>query len=465
MRFRGTAILLVVCLAFGTFLYFYEIKGGEEREKEKKSENLVWKIDPKDIKQIETSSDGQTITAIRNGEAGWQLTSPRSLIADPDELNRVANLASEIRRESVVDQNAADLSGYGLNPVQVGLKVVGKDGKEHAINFGNNNPAGNSTYAVLPGKKEVFLVAAATASSFKKKLDDLRNHNVLNFEQPEVNSIHLKSEKGEINLIKDSNDQWWFTGKDKIAADSAGVRGILNAISLAKIKEFVGQDQESMKNALLKNPAIEITLLFGKNEANKHLTIGQVKSDSVKKPEEIAAANYIAKDGSRPELFYVERDLIDKVSKSPKEMRDRALATFQRWDVDSISITNTKGNISFIKSSGEWLLAATKKKAKWELINSILDAMEKPVRDWIDKPAALASYGLDKPLIHVIMKKGAVVVVDCSLGKSAKDGIYAQVQDDPSVKIANPDGISSLDKAEADYVDSEAPATPAKEKK
>jgi hypothetical protein len=32
MRFKGTLILLVVVLALGTFIYFYEIKGRTARE-------------------------------------------------------------------------------------------------------------------------------------------------------------------------------------------------------------------------------------------------------------------------------------------------------------------------------------------------------------------------------------------------------------------------------------------------
>jgi len=238
-----------------------------------------------------------------------------------------------------------------------------------------------------------------------------------------------------------------------VAADSGGVRGLLNALSLAKIKEFVGQDQEPTENALLNNPTVDVKLVYAKNKAIKHLVIGQAKQNNPKSSEAVAFKTYPAKDESRPDLFFVEQDLVDKLSKSPKEMRDKALATFQRWDVDFISITNTKGSVSFTKSSGEWQLTDTRKKAKWELMNSILDAMEKPVKDWIEKPAALSSYGLDKPLIHVIMKKAAEVVVDCSLGKSAKDGIYVQVKGDPSVKIADPDGIGSLDKAEAEYVE------------
>ena len=32
MRFRGTLILAVLCIGFGAYIYFYDIKGGEKRE-------------------------------------------------------------------------------------------------------------------------------------------------------------------------------------------------------------------------------------------------------------------------------------------------------------------------------------------------------------------------------------------------------------------------------------------------
>jgi hypothetical protein len=33
MRFKGTFILLLLCMGLGAYVYFYEIKGGEKREK------------------------------------------------------------------------------------------------------------------------------------------------------------------------------------------------------------------------------------------------------------------------------------------------------------------------------------------------------------------------------------------------------------------------------------------------
>ena len=468
MRFKGTLVLLLVCLALGAYVYFYEIKGGEQREKAKQAENQVWKLEDKSIQQIDLGSPGQRITAVRKNEKEWILTAPQQWDADSDELNRLAGSASTILRDEVVEQNAADLAKFGLDPAQFSLKLKTKDGKEYAIDFGRNNPTGSFTYASIPSRKMVFLIASSAVGAFNKKVEDLRDHSILRFEQPEAQTLSIKSPKGILELTKDSNDRWWLAGTEKRAADSPEIRGILNALSMGKIKEFFNESVKDYANAGLDEPFIDVSLTYGKDKAIKHLIIGAEKSTlrkkapgaakpSAKTDDQVSSQMYLAKDASRPDLFFVEKDFVDKLLKAPNDVRDKALAVFQRWDVDSMLLTNTRGNFSFTKSGGEWFYGEAKKKAKWDAVNGILDAMEKPVKEWIDKPAPPAAYGLEKPLIRVVLKQGGTVLADCSFGKAAKDGgIYAQVRGDSSVKVADPD-IGILDRAEPDYVEAPAP--------
>jgi len=51
-HFKGTLVLLIVCLALGGYVYFYEIKGGEKREKAKEAEKQVWKFEGSDIELV-----------------------------------------------------------------------------------------------------------------------------------------------------------------------------------------------------------------------------------------------------------------------------------------------------------------------------------------------------------------------------------------------------------------------------
>jgi hypothetical protein len=485
MRFRGTAILLVICAALGGFLYFYEYKGGEKREKAKQEENRLWKVESSSIQQIDLISPAQRVTALRSGDKEWRITTPRALEADSEEFNRIAGSASDLSRESVLETGAVDLSKFGLKPAQIGLEFKTKDGKEYKIDFGNKNPTGNSSYAAIPGKNEVFLVAGYVASSFDKKLDDLRNRTVLPFAETDVQSLDLQSSKGDVHLAKE-NDRWWILGKEKWAADSAAVSSLLTALSAGRLKEFFDESPEDYSSLGFDKPLADVRLVLGKDRAIKHLMIGAEKSTLLRKGEkkpiaaakknaaedkkESASANpaelYLARDESRKSLFFVDKELADKLLKPSSDFRDKALAAFQRWDIDSITLTGPKGTFAFTKPSGEWVLGDAKKKTKWDAVNGILDALERPVKEFIDNPGPLSGYGLDKPVARVVLKQGGAVKADCIFGKGAKGGVYARVQGESSIKVTDQESLDKLDKGESDFVESTPPpaATPAPKK-
>ncbi len=479
MRFKGTLILLVLCAGLGAFLYYYEFKGSETRSKAAQEENVVWKVPQADVQQVDLITAEQHLTAIRVGDQQWKITLPRELDADADELNRLAGSGAEINRERVIDENAANLAQYGLDPALTTVAIKTKDGTVREIRFGHNNPTGDSTYAALTGKSEVFLVSGSVAGAFNKKLDDLRNHSVLSFEQFDTQSLDLQSAKGTLALSKE-NDRWWMQGKTRWVADTTAVSSLLGDLANGRIKEFFDNPDDYV-NVGLDKPLVDVRLTVGKDKAIKHLQIGLEKSRLVKKgqakavppekpAEAIGAELFVARDESRPGLFFVDKEFVDKLLKSPDDFRDKKLAVFSRWDADEIAVTNAKGTVNLTRGpdGGDWLVGTGKKKAKSDAVNEIFDALEKPVKGFVDAPGALSTYGLDKPVVHVVIKKAGTVLVDCIFGKEAKDGVYCQVQGEPIVKIADKESLDKLTRGEADYIEPVSPApagTPATQKK
>ena len=472
MRFKGTLVLLLLCVGLGAFLYFYEIKGGEQRDKSKQEEKVVWKVPSDDIQQLDLVTPAQRMTAVRSGDQRWKITSPRPLDADADELNRLLSSASDISREDIIEENAANLAPFGLAPAQTTVSIKTKDGKVHEIRFGNNNPTGNSTYAALQGKNQIFLVSSSVAGNFNKKLDDLRNHSILKFEQFETQSLDMRSSKGTLNLAKEG-DRWMLQGKGKWAADSSAVNSLLGDLASGRIKEFFEDNPDDYVGLGFDKPAVDLRLTVGKDKGIRHLVVGLEKSKLVRKgqkakPEEKKTDStnpvlYLARDESRPELFFVEKEFVDKFLKSPADLRDKVLAVYQRFDIDTITVTNVKGTVNLTKSqSGDWVVGKDKKKAKWDAVNEVFVALEKPVKEFVDEPGALSKYGLDNPVAHVVLKQGATVKADCIFGKEAKDGVYAQVAGEPFVKVADKESQTKLGKAEQDYLEPPPlPATPA----
>jgi hypothetical protein len=484
MRFKGTFVLLILCVGFFAFLYFYEIKGGEKRTKAKEAEITIWKVSSDDVQQVDLITPDQHITAVHSGDKQWKITAPRPLDADSDELNRLVSSASDISRESVLEESASDLGQFGLDPALTTVALKTKDGNVREIRFGKNNPTGSSTYAALKGKSQVLLVSASVASAFNKKLDDLRNRSILSFDQFETQSLDMQSAKGKVQLVKEG-DQWWILEKERWAADTSAVSGLLGDLSNGRVKEFFDDNPDTYTTLGFDKPTLEVRLTVGKDKAIKHLVVGLEESKLVKKgqakakPEEKKAkpeakpaestevGPYIARDESRDDLFFVDKEFVDKFLKTPSDFRDKALAVFQRWDIDSIVLTNAKGTVSFTKAQGgaDWLVGDAKKKAKWDAVNELFDAMEKPVKGFVDEPEASSKYGLDNPAAHIVFKQGGAVKVDCKFGKETKEGVYAQVQGEPYVKIADKESFDKMGNGESDYLEPTPAAPPPTPKK
>jgi hypothetical protein len=461
MRFKGTFALLLIVILFGGYIYFYEYKGGEKREAAKKTEKRIWQFDAEDIVHADLISQDGRMTAERGQDGQWMITAPREWLADNDQLNRLASYAARLDRESVVEPDAADLAGFGLSPARLELRLTDKNGREYGIAFGENNPSGNSTYSALIDGKEVFFVSADAARSFDATAEDFRNRNILIFERAGVESVILRNPKGVVELEKDRDERWWFRGTEKREAGGPAVRELLNALQLGKISEFSNEDAEPGVNASLDKPMIDVTLIPGSGKPLKRLVIGTEKSGLPKKPSKDTADSGIlfpARDDSRNELFFVGKDLVDKLSKSADDLRDKTLVPFQRWDVDAFIIENANGTFQFVKTEGDWFIdGISKKKASWSEINNILDVLEKPVIKWIDHPASLADYGLDKPTTRIVLKKGNIVIVECTFGSITENGIYAKVSGDSSIKVADAEGMEYLNRSESEYLEPSAP--------
>jgi len=466
MRFKGTWILMLSCLGLAAFIYFYEIKGGEEREKAGEAEKRFWMIESNEIKQIELLPQDEKIVAVINNDEEWTIQAPRTLQADSDEWNRLADQAAELKFDSILEETASDPAIFGLQPARGHVTITTKNDTEYTVFIGDKNPTGNRTYAMVSNRDGIFLAPSSLSTTFDKKLDDLRNRTVLRFEQTEVQTMDIKNSKGpDIHLVKDENDRWWMEETGRVAADSPAIRGILNALSLGRIPEFFNDDPEKYSNLGIEKPWTDVSLTYGPNNAIKRLSIGSEKENLNQKraskestglEDASATTIYLARDTSRPELFFVEKDLVDKLNKSLNELRDKAIASFQRWDADSISLQNANGRFSFTKEAGEWFFGEDKKKADFDVVSGILDALESDSLDLIDNPKNLSEYGLDTPTVHVIVKQGDEILTDCSFSKKTEENIFARTSSDPAVKIVEPDIYEKLSKDESDFIETEA---------
>ena len=68
--------LALIFLALGAFVYFYELAGEEEREKAKKLEESLFRIEEESIESLEISREEDSQVRLRKDEDKWMLVAP-----------------------------------------------------------------------------------------------------------------------------------------------------------------------------------------------------------------------------------------------------------------------------------------------------------------------------------------------------------------------------------------------------
>ena len=119
--------------------------------------------------------------------AGWQIEGADSAI--PIKESRIKDLLysfSSLYAERVIEEDAADLGQYGLDPPAVVAVATLDDGTTIEVHLGDRTPAGNTWYLGLPDKRIVYAVWTNHGNHYYYTVADMRGD-----ELPAVNGEAL----------------------------------------------------------------------------------------------------------------------------------------------------------------------------------------------------------------------------------------------------------------------------------
>ena len=112
---------------------------------------------------------------MRKTEAGWQIEGADSTI--PIKESRIKDILysfGSLYAERVIEEDAADLGQYGLDPPAVAAVATLDDGTTIEVYLGDRTPAGNTWYLGLPDKRVVYAVWTNHGNHYYYTVADLR---------------------------------------------------------------------------------------------------------------------------------------------------------------------------------------------------------------------------------------------------------------------------------------------------
>ena len=125
--------------------------------------------------------------SMRRTESGWEVAGASSAI--PIKESRIRDILysfGSLYAERVIEEDAADLAQYGLDPPAVVAVATLDDDSMIEVYLGDRTPAGNTWYLGLPGKRIVYSVWTNHGNHYYYTVADLRGD-----ELPTINSEAL----------------------------------------------------------------------------------------------------------------------------------------------------------------------------------------------------------------------------------------------------------------------------------
>ncbi|HSQ00720.1 MAG TPA: DUF4340 domain-containing protein [Candidatus Dormibacteraeota bacterium] len=445
MRARYTALLALILVGLGAYLYFVESK--QEAESEKKKTLLAVKAD--DVTGLTlTYGDHEIVLEQRDG--AWRMTKPVEAAADELAVKNLVRAIAEAEVKKTIDDPPQDLLPFGLAPPFVTIAITTKDGAAvPAVKVGKTTAVSFSTYVQLADKPTVYLTPSSFRSGVDKQPKDLRDKTILAFNDNDITALTLRGDGGAAVELARKNGEWWIEQPASYRADNNAVRALLSTIRNLRATDFANDNPAPADLATygLAPPQRELVLRAG---ADKTITL------DVGKPTD---QGLYVKSGERPTAFVVGKWVASDLGKGVNELRDKTLLTFDPTAAGSIAVTRADGaNFTLASKDGQWTLAGAEAPTNPASALAFVGALSRLAGSQVlaESTPDPAAYGLAAPAITVnVTGTDGKSIGTVRLGTIAPDPpatqYTAQRDGDPAVMQLGEFQFKQLDKKPDDF--------------
>ena len=455
-------LALALLAGLSAYVYFFEIKGEEQKAKEKEESEKVFSFQPDQITGLTLARPHEKIRLVR--DAGqWTLQEPLQAPPDSDAIDRLLTSLQGARITHNLGPTK-DLSAYHLQEPALTLELAAKAPKSlPALFVGDDSPTGGGTYARLGAGGPVLIVSGLEGLR-GATLFSLRDKTFFKFDPAKLAALGLFHDKEEISLAR-KEGQWSLLSPVQAPAEDSTISDLVYALERLTVTEFVEEKPSASTLAAkgLSPPRFRIRLQGDDLKGSPELSLGTADAGSL----------YAVHPGSGA-LVKVSDSIEAKLKSSPADLRRKELMPFQRWDLAGLKASNAPaGGLQLNrKDDKQWERTAPSPAVlPDEKLDALVQALsELKGEEFLDKPSPhLASYGLDPPQSSLEFRKQGKEPAPAALlqvGKADGHGkVYAKLAAYPSIilmqEAAWKHAVDELGKVAAEKPESQPPAKPA----
>ncbi len=361
----------------------------------------LWQVAPEAVTAIEVQRGGEKYRISRDG-AGWKLTGPFDAPASMQAAQGLVDQLAALRVERYESHNAADTAKYGLDKPDLKVTVFAQGTEPHGLVIGNPAAADvKSRFAKPADTDAVVVVPAALAALADRPALDLIDPELLSLNANLIATVRGTGPDGVWELKRDG--EWKVTSLTPPAtADRVAIQGLLRPWANLRAERFLayGPTTDWAKFGLDKPAAtITVTLIpLGGGTGESHtLALG--------KAIESADGRYARLD-ERPGAFVLSAVAARDLARSPLELVDRTLFTFDPGELVAMRRTGSAGELELTKKDDGWqIVKPTTQRADQPALEQLAEQLGglRAIRAAALNATDFKPFGLDAPTASVTL--------------------------------------------------------------
>ncbi len=385
MNIVKTLVLFVIFALLAAYVYFYEIRGGEERELAEQVAQKIISFENDSVKIIEIRSIFNRFYFERTDDT-WRIKKPVETGADKATIEGLLNSLKNMKMVRSFTIRDGEQKDYGLVGRSSLVIFQFNNGKRDSVRFGDDTPVGGNVFA-SKGDTLVYTVASDVKNSVTKNLFDWRDKSLTKVKQSEVKEFKLKNSKGVFHFVKEASD-WLIKKPGETRAENSMVNGVLRKFESGKAKSIVSENLDYPDEFNLAGPAYRIDFYLGEGKAHKSVILSRLNNN---------VSN--VKEDSRPQVMTVDSLFIRDIDKSFFDFRDKKISEFDKNIADSVVVTQGDSILYFVKDTSDtWLLEGEIEVKDWKM-NALLTTVNnlKAKKFIMENVSSTDKYGLNRP--------------------------------------------------------------------
>lgn len=273
--FRNAVILIVVFgVLFGAY-YFLSHKKTKENDaalETGQSAIKVMSVEKEDITSVEYNNPNGKFTIKFDGK-NWTIDPAFEFKIKYNNANSAAIDMSTIVADKVIEENAADLSKYGLDKPS-SVTVTLKNGTKKTIEVGSKTPTNDGIYVKMQGESKVYMVGEYYLDKLTLTKGKLIETQLLPVEASTISNYKI-SKNGNVVFALNTKDQQDIDITEPVTekAEANKVTPVFQGIVGLNIVDIADENPTDLAKYGLDKPAY--TLEYGTTQSSIKLEIGK----------------------------------------------------------------------------------------------------------------------------------------------------------------------------------------------